>query len=132
MAKWDKSKKGNDYAKLGRNPGDSRLKWLRETGRLISSTIQQLTLGYGYFRGYLGQIPGRGTRYCYRQCSKIQTPSYLLLDCQNYQVEQSTMKAELGGARVTLAQLLTTEKGIASLATYLQKTKVAIRKWQLG
>ena len=42
------------------------------------------------------------------------------------------MKAELGGARVTLAQLLTTEKGIASLATYLQKTKVAIRKWQLG
>ena len=33
---------------------------------------------------------------------------------------------------MTLAQLLTTEKGIASLATYLQKTKVAIRKWQLG
>ena len=42
------------------------------------------------------------------------------------------MKAELGRARVTLAQLLTTEKGIAVLAIYLQKTKVATRKWQLG
>ena len=121
---YKNSKPVKYYRAFDRLPGDHRLEWLKGVDRLIFSTIQQMTLGHGYFRSYTGMIK-KTTRNCHK-CHVIETPKHLLLKCQNHIQERKSIKNK------TMAILLITKKGLESAIQYLRDTRVATRKWILG
>ena len=96
--------------------------------RLIFSTLQQLTFGHGYFRIYTGPI-NQESRLC-RACHRPETPKHLLMECRNNNSERHELRKNLGSFE--LPTLLTTKKDIENTIQYLQKTRIATRKWILG
>ena len=125
---YDQTKTGKHYQQFDRQPGDHRLQWLKGVDRLMFSTLQQLTFGYGYFRSYTGLI-NQESRMC-RTCHRPETPKHLLMECRNNNSERQKLRKNLGN--FGLPTLLTTKKGIENTIQYLQKTRIATRKWILG
>jgi len=140
---WNAKNPTKVYRQFERIPGDTRIKWLDSTDRLISTTIQQFSMGQGYFRSWLGHIPGSGfdTRACPNpRCrGKWQTPEHLLLRCFGYAANDqkkifSKLARELGidYSQLGLATLLMTKVGIKYTIQYIKETKIGTRKWILG
>ena len=131
---YNTSKQAKHYQQLDRKPGDHRLKWLKGVDRLIFSTIQQLTLGHGYFRSYTGMIEKK-SRDCTR-CHVTETPRHLLSKCRKYDQERGSMSKILTNSTNStiagLSILLATKKGVESTIQYIRDTRVATRKWILG
>ena len=100
------------------------------TKRLTASTFYQLKLGHGYLKAYLARIRKSDSSHC--SCGAIQTANHLLLSCKWYRQERRQLKETLKERHLTLPLLLHTKKGIAATLTFLESTKVATRKWQLG
>ena len=65
-----------------------------------------------------------------RTCHRPETPKHLLMECRNNNSERQELRKNLGN--FGLPTLLTTKKGIENTIQYLQKTRIATRKWILG
>ena len=65
-----------------------------------------------------------------RTCHRPETPKHLLMECRNNNSERHELRKNLGS--FGLPTLLTTKKGIENTIQYLQKTRIATRKWILG
>ena len=98
--------------------------------RLLASTFYQLKLGHGYLNSYLARIGKSDNARC--SCGATQTAAHLLLSCKWYRRERKELKEMLEEDSLTLPLLLHTKKGIAATLTFLESTKLATRKWQLG
>lgn len=93
------------------------------------SSYIQLKLGHDFFKSYLRRLSDYNSDKCDCNNQSIQSPAHLLLDCSNYSIEYDEMKQELQIPVLSLSILLNTKKGIESLFKFLNKTKIARRKW---
>lgn len=100
------------------------------TKRLLASTFYQLKLGHGYFKQYLARVNKSDTPRC--SCGAIQSPEHLLLSCKWLRTERKMLMEELEENDLSLTLLLHTSVGVAATLRFLDRTKVATRKWQLG
>jgi hypothetical protein len=65
---------------------------------------------------------------CFKDCSALQTPKHLLLECRLYGEERKEMQKQLSSS-LSLEKLFCIEKGREALFLFLSKTKIATRKW---
>ena len=123
-------KNPNTYASKFRWRIRKRLSIPVGTKRELASTFYQLKMGHGYMKAYLARIGKSDSSRC--SCGAIQTADHLLLSCKWYRQERRRLKETLEEDNITLPLLLHTKKGIAATLCFLESTKVATRKWQLG
>jgi hypothetical protein len=123
-------KNPNTYASKFRWRIRKRLSIPVGTKRKLASTFYQLKMGHGYMKAYLARIGKSDSSRC--SCGAIQTADHLLLRCKWYRQERRRLKETLEEDNITLPLLLHTKKGIAATLCFLESTKVATRKWQLG
>ena len=90
----------------------------------------QLKLNYDYFKAYLYKLRHAETNFY--TCKQKQISEHLIVQCQNYEIEQEELKQELNQKTLSFKYLIKTQLGLASLVKYIQKTLVATRKQQLG
>lgn len=100
------------------------------TKREIASAFYQLKTGHGYNKSYLHRIGKSETNCC--SCGAVQTPEHLLLSCRRYSEARRALMKELDTNRLTLPLLLHSKQGIAATLSFLDRTRVATRKWHLG
>jgi len=65
---------------------------------LLQLAFFQLKLGKGYFKSFSKTIGKDKEGKCFRECSAIQTPKHLLLDCSLYREERKEMQRQLGSS----------------------------------
>ena len=100
------------------------------TKRHLASTFYQLKMGHGYLKAYLARINKTDRPRC--SCGAIQNTEHLLLSCKWYRQERRQMREALEEDSLTLPLLLHTKKGTVATLSFLESTKIATRKWQLG
>jgi hypothetical protein len=61
-------------------------------------------------------------------CGGKETPEHLLLSCRELREQQRELRESVGG-RVSLRILLHTKIGVEKTLEFLEKTKVATKKW---
>jgi len=118
------------YAKLFKWKFRKRLAIPPGTKRELTSTFYQLKLGHCYAKAYLARFGKADSDRC--SCGAVQTREHLLLSCKWYRLERRELQNDIGEKELTLRLLLQTKKGIAATFCFLEKTKIATRKWQLG
>jgi ribonuclease HI len=118
------------YAKVFKWKFRKRLAIPPGTKRELTSTFYQLKLGHCYAKAYLARFGKADSDRC--SCGAVQTREHLLLSCKWYRLERRELQNDIGEKELTLRLLLQTKKGIAATLCFLEKTKIATRKWQLG
>jgi hypothetical protein len=61
------------------------------TAKRTYAALNQLKLGYGYFRSYLIRTPNCESDKCFNGCRAKQTPEHLLISCRTYRLERQLM-----------------------------------------
>jgi hypothetical protein len=84
--------KGKHYTRICKGNYSFSLKAPKDRyPKKLQSAFFQLKLGKGYFKSFLKTIGKDKEGRCFRECRAIQTPKYLLLDCDLYRGERKEM-----------------------------------------
>jgi hypothetical protein len=99
--------------------------------RKFQSAYFQLLFEAGFFKSYSKKIGKDLEGRCFGNCTKIQTPYHLILECKHYNLERKQMEKE---AKTTLSLpfLFSSKQGKSILQKYIQKTEIATQNWLLG
>src|SRR6266567_7063222 len=97
----------------------------------LQSAFFQLKLGKGFFKSFSKTIGKDKEGKFFRDCSAIQTPKHLLLECRLYWEERKEMQRQLGSS-LSLKKLFCTKKEKEALFLFLSRTKIATRKWLIA
>ena len=95
---------------------------------MLQSAFYQLKLGKGFFKSFSKTIGKDKEGRCFRDCTAVQTPKHLLLECRLYWEERKEIQRQLGSS-LSLEKLFCTKKGKEVLFQFLSRTKIATRKW---
>jgi len=127
---WQQNKsKGKHYTRICKGKYPFSFKAPKDKyPKRIQSAFFQLKLGKGYFKSFSKQIGKDKEGRCFRECSALQTPKHLLLDCSLYKKERKEMQRQLGST-LSLEKLFCTKKGKEVLFLFLNRTGIATRKW---
>jgi hypothetical protein len=61
------------------------------TAKRTYAALNQLKLGYRYFRSYLIRTSNCESNKCFNSCRAKQTPEHLLISCRTYRLERQLM-----------------------------------------
>ena len=127
---WQQNKnKGKHYTRICKGYYSFSFKAPKDKyPKKLQLAFYQLKLGKGYFKSFSKTIGKDKERRCFRECSFVQTPKHLLLDCNLYREERREMQKKLGSS-LSLKKLFCTKKGREVLFLFLSKTGIATREW---
>ena len=100
--------------------------------REIASAYYQLKIGHGYFKSYLYRFNLSEDDKCRCNRTTAQTPHHLLTECRLYKDLRVPIKEALGKWRLDPKDLYSTKLGRDLLVKFLEKSKIATRRWQLN
>ena len=100
--------------------------------RETASAYYQLKIGHGYFKSYLHRFNQIETDRCPCSGTAKQTPQHLILECKKYTAERQGIFKALETKHPSLDLVFNSNRGRTALLEYLQKTRIATRRWYQG
>ena len=130
---WQQNKnKGKHYTRICKGSYSFSLKAPKDRyPKKLQSAFFQLKLGKGYFKSFTKTIGKDKEGRCFRECTAIQTPKHLLLDCSLYKEERKKIQRQLGSS-LSLKKLFYIKKGREALFQFLDRIGIATRKWLIA
>jgi hypothetical protein len=127
---WQNSKnKGKHYQQFDCTP-----KWKASKEKVQKRTWSsyiQLKIGHGFFKSYLKRLPNYESAECFCHRNTIQNPTHLVLECSEYRADRVEAFEGLDNDQKSMEYLFNTKIGREKLFKFLEKTKIASKKWLL-
>ena len=122
--------KGTHYLNLQTQPVWKPVNLQVKTNRIVWSSYMQLKLGHGHFKSYVKRVSDLESDKCDCNNQSSQTPTHLLLSCNNYQAARLKLreKLQMQNCNLSLKILLATKHGISMLIEFLKETRMARRE----
>src|SRR6266498_816820 len=95
------------------------------------SSYIQLKIGHGFFKSYLKRLPNYESAECFCHRNTIQNPTHLVLECSEYRADRVEAFEGLDNDQKSMEYLFNTKIGREKLFKFLEKTKIASKKWLL-
>src|SRR6266511_3688963 len=91
----------------------------------------QLKIGHGFFKFYLKRLLNYESAECFCYRNTIQNLTHLVLECSEYRVDRVETFEGLDNDQKSMEYLFNTRIGREKLFKFLEKTKIASKKWLL-
>jgi len=88
-------------------------------------------MGHGFFKFYLKRLPNYESAECFCYKNTIQNPNHLVLECSEYRADRMEIFKELNNDQKSIGYLFNIRIGREKLFKFLEKTKIASKKWLL-
>jgi hypothetical protein len=130
---WQQNKsKGKCYTRICKGNYSFSFKAPKDKyPKKLQSAFFQLKLGKGFFKSFSKTIGKDKEGKCFRDCSAVQTPKHLLLECKLYWEDRKEMQRQLNSS-LSLEKLFCIKKGRKVLFLFLSRTKIATREWLMA
>ncbi len=116
---WQQNKsKGKHYTRICKGNYPFSFKAPKDKyPKRLQSAFFQLKLGKGFFKSFSKTIGKDKEGRCFRDCTAVQTPTHLLLECRLYWEDRKEMQRQIGSS-LSLEKLFCTKKGLEGGNSY--------------